>query len=90
MSCAEILEKLIGEGFTSSDDEKLPIGVAVDAVIVYQRRGFGAVILSTRYLGVDVIRTEEFRYTDLTNNDKLLSGCDVIAWKHKEQEAAKP
>lgn len=90
MSCAEILEKLAGEGFTSSNDEKLPIGVTVDAVIIYQRRGFGGTILSTRYLGIDVIRTEEFRYTDLTNNDNLLSGCDVIAWKHKEQEVPKP
>ena len=90
MSCAEILEKLVGLGFTSSNDEKLPIGVTVDAVIIYQRRGFGGVILSTRYLEVAVIRTEDFRYTDLTNDDPLLSGCDVIAWKHREQEAAKP
>lgn len=89
MSCEDLLVKLLGEGWTSTGDEKLPIGETVDAVIIYQRRGLGGVILSTRYLGVDVIRTEEFRYTDLTNNDKLLSGCDVIAWKHKEQELAK-
>ncbi|WAT32221.1 hypothetical protein [Pseudomonas sp. GXZC] len=88
MSQAELMAKLSGEGWISTDDEKMPIGVTVDAVLVYQRRGFGGVILSTRYLGVDAVRTEEYRYTDLTNNDKLLAASDFMAWKHKQQVQA--
>lgn len=84
MSKSELMVKLEADGFVSTDTEKMPIGVRVEAVRVYQPRGFGGVILRTDYIGVSAIRIEEFSYTDLTNNDKRLGFSDFMAWKHAD------
>ncbi|HEJ4407869.1 TPA: hypothetical protein SL557_000148 [Pseudomonas aeruginosa] len=68
-------------GFTLIDEAKPEIGKPVEAVRVYQPRGFGGVILRTEYLLVNMVRAEEHSYTDTTNNDKHLASSEFEGWR---------
>ncbi len=68
-------------GFTLIDEAKPEIGKPVEAVRVHQPRGFGGVILRTEFLLVDMVREEEYGYTDTTNGDKHLAYSEFEGWR---------
>ncbi|MDU4254524.1 hypothetical protein [Pseudomonas sp.] len=71
-------------GYTLMDEAKPEIGQPVEAIRVYQPRGFGGVILSTRYLGVNMVRETEYGYTDTTNGDRQLAYSEFEGWRIPE------
>lgn len=68
-------------GFTLFDEAKPEIGKEVEAIRVHQPRGFGGVILRTEYLLVNMVREEEYGYTDTTNADKHLAYSEFEGWR---------
>lgn len=62
----------VEQGFTLIDEAKPEIGKPVEAVRVFQPRGFGGTIQGTSYKLVPIIRTAEYEYTDILNGDKGL------------------
>jgi len=81
-----VLELYKNEDYILMNDQKPPIGEVVDGVRVFINRGFGAVILSTKRLIVQVKRTGEYEYEDILNEDRIASS-EVEAWKHRPQPA---
>lgn len=69
------------EGFTIFDDAKPAIGVPVEAIRVFQPRGFGGVILRTEFKIVPIIRKSEYGYTDTLNEDEALAYSAFEAWR---------
>lgn len=76
-------------GFTIIGDAKPEIGKPVEAVRVFQPRGFGGVILRTEYKIVPIIRESEYGYTDTLNGDRALAYSEFEAWR-KLQTYATP
>jgi len=79
--------RYIAEGFTIIDDAKPEIGKPVEAVRVFQPRGFGGVILRTEYKIVPIIRETEYGYTDTLNGDRSLPYSEFEAWRELQTYA---
>jgi len=75
------------EGFTIFDDAKPALGVPVEAIRVFQPRGFGGVILRTEFKIVPIIRDSEYGYTDTLNKDAALAYSEFEAWRELQTYA---
>lgn len=82
--------RYLADGFTLMEDAKPEIGKPVEAVRVFQPRGFGGVILRTEYKIVPIIRESEFRYTDTLNKDTHLTSIELEAWRELQTYAPAP
>lgn len=71
-------------GFTLIDEAKPEIGIPVEAIRVFQPRGFGGVILRTEFKIVPIVRETEYGYSDTLNNDKALAYSHFEAWRALE------
>lgn len=75
------------QGFTLIDEAKPQIGRKVEAIRVFQPRGFGGVILRTEYKVVPLTRESEYGYTDTLNGDQGLAYSAFEAWRELETYA---
>jgi hypothetical protein len=82
-------ERWKADGFVIFDDAKPPIGVQVEAIRVFQPRGFGGVILRTEYKIVPIIRDSEYGYSDTLNNDAELAYSEFEGWREFQTYAIK-
>lgn len=69
------------EGFTLMDESKPEIGKPVEAIRVFQPRGFGGVILRTEYKLVPIVRSSEYGYDDTLNGDHQLAYSTFEGWR---------
>jgi len=69
------------QGFTLIDDVKPEIGKVVEAIRVFQPRGFGGVILRTEYKLVPIVRNSEYGYEDTLNGDRELAYSTFEGWR---------
>lgn len=72
------------EGFTIMDEKRPEVGNRVEAIRIFQPRGFGGVLLGTEYKIVPIIRTSEHHYTDTLNGDTDLVYSAFEGWRELE------
>ncbi|EPV3031746.1 hypothetical protein ACV3HO_002428 [Pseudomonas aeruginosa] len=77
----ELAAKLKADGFTLMVESKPEVGKRVEAVRIFQPRGFGGVILRTVRKIVPITRMAEYSYTDTLNNEAGLVESDFDGWR---------